>query len=289
MSNLAKNNGQQPTPMEQGALEQVLAYGDLTKLSASQRTAYYMRVCESLGLNPISRPFEFINLSGKLVFYARRDCTDQLRRVHTVSVRIVGRERIEDVYIVTSQATLPSGRTDESTGAVNLANLKGENLANALMKAETKAKRRVTLSICGLSVLDESELDTIKDAKPFSDLPKIGPTSEPTEAGEIVGDEDVFQGFARRLDTLDADIQRLDNYDSALAAAAIIGSPGKQSVLSREMQQAYEKGELSGEMRSALGKKWQRCYRQVTIKLEKLKTDAASSFVDDPADEFDRT
>ena len=32
------------------------------------------------------------------------------------------------------------------------------------MKAETKAKRRVTLSICGLGILDESETDTMPGA-----------------------------------------------------------------------------------------------------------------------------
>src|SRR5690606_24912460 len=37
-------------------------------------------------------------------------------------------------------------------------------LANAYMKAETKAKRRVTLSICGLGWLDETETETIPDA-----------------------------------------------------------------------------------------------------------------------------
>ncbi|EOV0478051.1 hypothetical protein ACOIM4_001927, partial [Campylobacter coli] len=45
------------------------------------------------------------------------------------------------------------------TGALNIKNLGGDNLANAIMKAITKAKRRVTLSICGLGMLDESELD----------------------------------------------------------------------------------------------------------------------------------
>ncbi|BEJ60493.1 hypothetical protein B10172_05150 [Campylobacter jejuni] len=33
------------------------------------------------------------------------------------------------------------------------------------MKAITKAKRRVTLSICGLGMLDESELETIKEKR----------------------------------------------------------------------------------------------------------------------------
>ena len=36
--------------------------------------------------------------------------------------------------------------------------LKGEVRANAILKAVTKAKRRATLSICGLGWLDESEV-----------------------------------------------------------------------------------------------------------------------------------
>ena len=55
---------------------------------------------------------------------------------------------------------------DESTGAVTVGDLKGDALANALMKAETKAKRRVTLSIAGLGWLDETELDPIPQSRP---------------------------------------------------------------------------------------------------------------------------
>jgi hypothetical protein len=39
------------------------------------------------------------------------------------------------------------------------------NFGNALMKAVTKAKRRVTLSICGLGMLDETEVETIPDVE----------------------------------------------------------------------------------------------------------------------------
>jgi hypothetical protein len=70
-----------------------------------------------------------------------------------------------DIYIVTARAKDRTGREDESTGAVPLGNLKGDALANALMKCETKAKRRVTLSIAGLGWLDETELDTIREAR----------------------------------------------------------------------------------------------------------------------------
>jgi len=47
------------------------------------------------------------------------------------------------------------------------------------MKAETKAKRRVTLSICGLGLLDETEVETVSTAVP---------TIVNVETGEIVED-----------------------------------------------------------------------------------------------------
>jgi hypothetical protein len=146
--------------------EQAAIVGDLSKLSPEQRMSYYGEVCKSLGLNPYTRPFQYITLNGKLTLYATRDATDQLRRAQLVSITITGRERVEDVYIVTARATTAEGRSDESTGVVSIGGLKGDNLANALMKAETKAKRRVTLSICGLGWMDESELETVRGATP---------------------------------------------------------------------------------------------------------------------------
>lgn len=155
--------------LDGGALaERVVVLGDLDGLKPAERAAYYSRVCESVGLNPMTRPFEYIRLQGKLTLYARRDATDQLRRIYGVSVVIVSRERHDDVYVVTARATTPDGRTDESVGAVPLGAIKGEALANALMKAETKAKRRVTLSICGLGWLDESEVSSIASAQPVT-------------------------------------------------------------------------------------------------------------------------
>jgi hypothetical protein len=153
------------------ALERVLIQGDLAKLSSDERTFYYKKVCESVGLNPLTQPFEYINLNGKLRLYAKKDCTDQLRTIHGVSIKIVGREIAEDVYIVTAQAVNAAGRIDESIGAVSIGGLKGENRANAVMKAETKAKRRVTLSICGLGLLDESETHSIPGVAP--EFPEI--------------------------------------------------------------------------------------------------------------------
>lgn len=147
-------------------MERVLLVGDLSKLTPDERVQYYARTCESLGLNPLTKPFDYLSLSGRLVLYATRTATDQLRERRGISLTIVGREQTDELYVVTARATTPDGRTDESTGVVSLGRLGGDALANALMKCETKAKRRVTLSICGLGWMDETETETVRDARP---------------------------------------------------------------------------------------------------------------------------
>ena len=155
----------QPMTMS-GEIERVLLEGDLSRLTETQRLAYYNQVCTSLGLNPMTKPFSYIRLNGRLVLYALKDATEQLRKVHGVSITAVSSQRLDEVFIVTANATDRPGRTDASTGAVAVGSLKGEALANAIMKAETKAKRRVTLSICGLGMLDETEAETITQSLP---------------------------------------------------------------------------------------------------------------------------
>lgn len=138
-------------------LEKVLIQGDLSPLSVEERLNYVNKVAKAIGINPLLRPFDYIAFHGKTVLYANRACTEQLRMRYHVSIKIVNRERTQDMYIVTAQAITGKGKLDESIGAVSVRGLTGEALANALMKAETKAKRRVTLSICGLGILDEIE------------------------------------------------------------------------------------------------------------------------------------
>lgn len=150
---------------EAEVVERVILGGDLSKLQPTERMEYYRQVCESLALNPLTQPFAYITLNGKLTLYARKDATEQLRKRDEISVIIVSRELTDGVYVVTARATTPTGRTDESIGAVSIEGLKGEAKANAMMKCETKAKRRVTLSICGLGMLDETEVSSVPDAR----------------------------------------------------------------------------------------------------------------------------
>jgi hypothetical protein len=132
-------------------------------------------------------PTEYLTLNGKLRLYALRDCADQLRRLHGISIYITNRQRFSNLYVVTARAKDRTGREDESTGAVALGTLKGDALANALMKAETKAKRRVTLSLAGLGWLDETELETIPGVRTGDPVPQRGGEPE-NGAGDPEGE-----------------------------------------------------------------------------------------------------
>ena len=176
---LVKTNGAE-------AIEQALIGGNLAGLNTENRLAYYKQVCESLGLNPLTKPFEYITLNGKLVLYAKKDATEQLRRVHGIAITKLEKEIQDGIFIVTAHAADKSGRTYIATGAVPIENIKGENRAIAIMKAETKAKRRVTLSLAGLGMLDESELDSIATDLPIPAIVQSQPETPalPAPSGE---------------------------------------------------------------------------------------------------------
>jgi hypothetical protein len=178
-----------------GALiESVVTKGDLAKLSPQERTQYYVEVCRSVGLNPFTRPFEYILLNGKLILYARRDAADQLRKINGVSIEVVSRKIEDELVVVHVRASDKTGRTDEDFGAVSIAHLTGEARANAILKAITKAKRRVTLSISGLGFIDETEVDdmpvTNRVPTPISAAAELDAFAQASPLPEPV--EDVF-------------------------------------------------------------------------------------------------
>ena len=145
--------------------EAAIIEGDLSRLTPAERVAYYNRVCDALGLLATTKPFGYMVLSGRPTLYAMKGCTDQLRKIHGVSL-VINSIAIEDgICVVSVSATDSAGRSDTDIGAVVCGHLKGEDLANAKMRAVTKAKRRVTLSLCGLGFLDESEVTSIPEAR----------------------------------------------------------------------------------------------------------------------------
>ena len=179
MSSEIQKASQQPLPE---AIEKVVITGDLSPLTAEQRVVYFNAVCQSVGLNPLTNPFEYTMLNGKLRLYPKAGAAEQLRRIHGIGIRLPRKELIGDVYVVSAEADSPDGRHDEGTGAVCVKGLSGDALANAYMKAETKAKRRVTFSICGLGMMDDGEVEPFRQPQVVvAPLPKPATAPQPEE------------------------------------------------------------------------------------------------------------
>jgi len=179
-------------PIDAAIMESVLLGGDLSKLTPDQRVSYYRNVCESVGLNPLTKPFDYMNLNGKLTLYAKKDATDQLRKINSVTIDDVDIVENETQFLVKVKGHDKTGRSDVEIGVVSKKDMQG-NLGNVQMKAVTKAKRRLTLSLCGLGWLDETEVETIPSAKLVSvqvdtgeivDSPSVENISQ--ETGEVV-------------------------------------------------------------------------------------------------------
>lgn len=176
-------------------MEGILLGGDLSKLTSSQRVTYYQKVCETLGLNPYTKPFDYIKLNDKLTLYAKKDATDQLRKINNISILDVNIVETEKQFIVKVKGQDPAGRIDMEVGVVNKSDMRGDT-ANSQMKAVTKAKRRLTLSMCGLGWLDETEVQTIPDARPVF----------VAESGEIIENaqpENVNQDMSNHEDAIE--------------------------------------------------------------------------------------
>lgn len=159
-----------PNDAEWRVIEGVVVGGNLAPLTPEQRVRYLKRVCENLRLNWETNPFIYLpGEGGKLQLFPTKDCAAQLRRRDTVSIEVTGRSFMPEqgVYMVEVVATTPDGRKDSAIGCVGVKGMSHENLANQMMRAETKAKRRVTMSLCGLG-LDGDDDAQIIAAKPLA-------------------------------------------------------------------------------------------------------------------------
>jgi hypothetical protein len=200
-------NNELATVSDMGQIEQVLMTGDLSKLTPEQRVNYYNAVCKSTGLNPLTRPFDYITLNSKLTLYARKDATDQLRKINAVSIDDVEMSEVGETYFVKVKGHDNTGRSDVEIGVVSKKDMQG-NAANAQMKAVTKAKRRLTLSICGLGWLDETEVETIPDARPV----KVAPDTGEIIDAEVTPDKPAksLQGVKQSAPVTGANLERAD-------------------------------------------------------------------------------
>lgn len=249
------------TPSLAEAVEKVLISGDLSPLSVDQRLEYYRAVCKSLGLNPLTRPFDYIVFResdggpGRLALYARKDCAEQLRRLYGIWCVSLKREIADEICCVEAHVKDKTGKEDFATGVVALYKFKdgkrvkldGKELCNAIMKAETKAKRRATLSVCGLGFLDESEIDTMENYN------MVSPGGRVIEAAG--GSTDRAQEVGRRKLAEHAEGKPIESQPEEIKSEPIAVTPWKEGrvILSGDKGLQIIKSELAQEELNDLG------------------------------------
>ena len=170
---------------DRDVINKAVMLGDMKKMDGAMRLDFYRAVCLSVGLNPLTQPFTPLERQDKTVWlYANATATQQLGKLHQVGFRELRRvhETVggEPLYRVEVVAFTPDGRSVPSQAVVSLTKkkkeqrgtwpdgnpkfvdaldadgepllvpLRGEALANALMRADTKALRRATLALIGL-------------------------------------------------------------------------------------------------------------------------------------------
>lgn len=194
-----------PTTINHEIIENLIINGDLSKLQPKQKVEYYTNYCTALGLSPLTQPFALLKLNGKEKLYCGREGVAQLSKVHSVSHEILSCETINGVYIVKAKA-LTGARFTTSTGAVSIDGLKGDALCNALMKAETKAKRRATLDLLGLGVLDDVEIETIPGAT--KDVIDITLSSKITERCNLLKSATTLEDLKIFWDSIGSEMQK---------------------------------------------------------------------------------
>ena len=219
------------------AMQRFVLDGDLSSIPPPKRASLYVALCAYIGVDPIERPFLIFRDGKREVLYAARSCTSALCRARGISREILGltTETLagHETIVAKARATIiATGRHDEATGAVPvLVNdmewdeqarrkvSKGwrkptpDEVSNAVMKAETKAKRRAVLDLVGLGIPDESELATIKGARTHSldlgtgEIIEVGATDRAPAAA--VSEARVGMPTAEELTSLRADVARL--------------------------------------------------------------------------------
>ena len=175
------------SPLLEELLAQAHANGQDTRaLDKNQRRAVLVELARKLGLNPLSNAVMFLLTNGRETLYVTKQGTDQIAAAARLQ-----RETIKGPEVVTIEgrklvfcqvrATHPDGRSEVSTATLALM-----DPVNDLMKCETKAKRRATLSVCGLGLLAEDEIETIPGAQrvPMSTTETAQATETAAPTGE---------------------------------------------------------------------------------------------------------
>ena len=170
--------------------EFVPMYG-LEDMNEAQRQDYVKSVCRHLGvpdnLNLVRLTY-YDEGDGprRLVCYAKRGATEIIRDRLGINVIGLDSKEVGGSIVFTATGRNKDGRQEMSTGSKYIKDLMGRPLDDAIMTAQTRAVRRMTLQFTGTGILDESEVnpnETVETKNTTQSVvpptPTVAPAAEP--------------------------------------------------------------------------------------------------------------
>jgi hypothetical protein len=178
--------------------------GNIAQLNADEQDFIKAKLCERYNLDPVLRPFELISFAGgQQKFYMTASATNQLANVLGLTREVVQLELDEQRMIAkcTVRVSNPNNRSETCNAFIAISKfappkerggiptkvlLEGEDLANTLMKLETKAKRKATMSFFG--IMDAGTDYEDRPAAPLAapDVSRPSVIADAHKAAEIV-------------------------------------------------------------------------------------------------------
>lgn len=167
---------------------------DLESLNETQRQDYLKAVCKHMGVPDNLNLVALIRQDdgegpARLVAYAKRGATENVRNNLQINVISLTSQVVAGSIVFTATAvSKKTGRQEISTGSKYIEGATGKFLDDAIMTAQTRALRRVTLQFVGAGVLDESEVNqgkTVTVSAPAAQIvlaapqPTVTPSSAP--------------------------------------------------------------------------------------------------------------
>lgn len=148
--------------------------GDLSRMTKQVKDQFITSLSGKIGIPPYPPPFMFaVDKRGKETLVPTKHLAQALRDKCGISTEItyqgpllMGNGEVDNtIYVVKVKGTLPNGRSaeDMGTGAFVGDSAVGRGKADEILKTVTKANNRVTYNLLGLGLLDETEVDSMRD------------------------------------------------------------------------------------------------------------------------------
>lgn len=180
--------------MQSDAIMEYVRTGDVSRMSPQQKNEIIVGMCRHLQIDPAMKPIDIIPSKTGEKLYLNHAGTDMVAQHHNLSREIGDIEfMFHNTIAITRAKVYNKDRIETGFAAVTIGKFvggklvpqQGEELADSLMKLQTKALRRATLAFCSAGVLS-TDYSSVSEQKATQVLAHSTEAIEPAEDAEEI-------------------------------------------------------------------------------------------------------